>query len=104
MNIDNQHSVSEPYEVEDALMEDMEDAIDHGILVSHIASHLSRQMGMEEHFCEEMSRAGMIHDIGKLKLGGYLYGRRQDTLRVEEMKYVRMHPTIGYDLLKDMIF
>ena len=41
----------------------------------------------------------MVHDIGKLCVSGYLYGRNKDTLKIEEMKYVRMHPRLGYDLL-----
>ncbi len=96
------HSVTEPLEMEDALLEDMQDAIDHGILVSNLAVRLSRELQKNDDFCTEIARAGMIHDIGKLKLGEYLYGRRNDTLRIEEMKYVRMHPTLGYEVLKEM--
>ena len=43
--------------------------------------------------------AGMLHDIGKLRVSGYLYGRDEDTLNIEEMKYVRMHPRLGYETL-----
>ena len=97
-----QLSILEPFEIEDSLLEDMQDAIDHGILVSNLAGRLSKELGMDDKFCREMAIAGMVHDIGKLKLGEYLYGRKHDTLRIEEMKYVRMHPTLGYDVLKKM--
>lgn len=88
-------------EIEYTVKDDLAEAIDHGILVSNLAVLLSKELGMKEEFCYMMAQAGMVHDIGKLKLGKYLYGRSKDTLVIEEMKYVRMHPTIGFDILKD---
>ncbi len=88
-------------EIEYTVKDDLAEAIDHGILVSNLAVLLSKELGMDEEFCYMMAQAGMVHDIGKLKLGKYLYGRSKDTLVIEEMKYVRMHPTIGFDILKD---
>ncbi|MFR7395083.1 MAG: HD-GYP domain-containing protein [Blautia wexlerae] len=44
--------------------------------------------------------AGMLHDIGKLKLTRYINGQEQDPLVIEELKYVRMHSTLGYEELK----
>jgi HD-GYP domain-containing protein (c-di-GMP phosphodiesterase class II) len=67
--------------------------------VSNLSGMLSREMNLSEEECYEMARAGMVHDIGKLKLGKYLYGRRSDTLKIEEMKYVRLHPMLGRDIL-----
>ena len=43
----------------------------------------------------------MLHDIGKLKLTGYINGQERDPLLIEELKYVRMHSTLGYEELKD---
>lgn len=87
-------------EIEDVIKEDLADSIEHGILVSNLAVLLSRELGKEEEFCSSIALAGMLHDIGKLKLSKYLYGRRKDTLKVEEMKYVRMHSSFSYDILK----
>ena len=42
-----------------------------------------------------------MHDIGKLKLSEYLYGRNSGELSVEEMKYMRMHSKISFDVLKN---
>ena len=42
----------------------------------------------------------MLHDIGKLKLTSYINGQEQDPLVIEELKYVRMHSTLGYEELK----
>ncbi|MDF2610002.1 MAG: metal dependent phosphohydrolase [Lachnospiraceae bacterium] len=80
---------------------DFLDAIDHGVLVSKLAVALSKELGMEEAFVYQMGEAGMVHDIGKLRLGYYLYGRNKDALEIEEIKYVRMHPAIGYDILNN---
>jgi HD-GYP domain-containing protein (c-di-GMP phosphodiesterase class II) len=43
----------------------------------------------------------MLHDIGKLKLTGYINGHERDALVIEELKYVRMHSTLGYEELKE---
>lgn len=83
------------------LRDDLEEAIDHGILVSKLAHLLSKEMGLNKDFCYAMAEAGLIHDIGKLRLGRYLYGRNKNALVVEEMKYVRMHSSISYDILKE---
>jgi putative nucleotidyltransferase with HDIG domain len=87
------------HEIEYWEQDDLFEAIDHGILVSNIAVLLSKELGMDDDFCYMMAQAGMVHDVGKLKLGKYLYGRA-DSLVIEEMKYVRMHPTIGLNILK----
>lgn len=79
--------------------DDLEEAIGHGILVSNLAYRLAKELGQKDSFCYELAEAGMVHDIGKLKLGDYLYGRKNDTLKIEEMKYVRQHPKLGYDIL-----
>lgn len=89
-------------DLEDSMREDLVDAIHHGILVSNLARLISEELGMDEEYCDMMKVAGMLHDIGKLKLSKHLYGRRKDILLVEEMKYVRMHSTISYDILKNM--
>lgn len=88
-------------ESEDVIKEDLEDAVNHGILVSKLAFKIARELGMDEEYCYNLAIAGMLHDIGKLKLSKYLYGRRKNTLVIEEMKYVRMHSTFSYEVLKN---
>ena len=61
---------------------------------------LQKRLGMSEDEAYELKLAGMIHDVGKLKLSPYLYGRNSDGLSIEEMKYMRMHSKIGYEYLK----
>lgn len=97
----NELQLLDAEEFEDIIKEDLTDAVDHGIVVSNLAYLLSRELGMSEEYCNDMAIAGMLHDIGKLKLSKYLYGRKKDSLRIEEMKYVRMHSTFSYDILKE---
>lgn len=84
-----------------AVREDLTDALEHGILVSNLAAMLAKELGEREEFIYDISLAGLVHDIGKLKLSKYLYGRNKDALKIEEMKYVRMHSTFGYNILKE---
>lgn len=85
--------------IKKSIEDDLKEAIDHGILVSKLAKLLAITLNKEEEFCCYMSQAGLVHDIGKLKLGEYLYGRKKDVLAIEELKYVRMHPALGYEIL-----
>lgn len=85
-----------------AVKEDLQYAISHGIIVSNLAYYVAKELGENEKFCSDIAMAGMLHDIGKLKLSKYLYGRNKDTLKIEEIKYVRMHSTFSYKILKEM--
>lgn len=79
--------------------EDVEDSLNHGYVVSNLAFMLARELGCSDEFCALIADAGILHDIGKLQLGIHLYGRSKDVLRIEELKYIRMHPQLGYDML-----
>jgi len=87
--------------IKSAFKEDIVDALNHGRLVSNLAYCLAKELSYPEEFCLKMGDAGMLHDIGKLQLGEYLYGRRTNALKIEEIKYVRMHPTLGYKFLTE---
>lgn len=91
---------TENFKIDSMLSIDFSDILRHGCLVCSLARHISKNMGEDAEFQREISIAGMFHDIGKLKLGRYLYGRKKDALNIEEMKYVRMHPTFSYNILK----
>ena len=91
---------TENISIDPMLSMDFSDILRHGCLVGSLARLVSEKMGEGEEFRREISIAGTFHDIGKLKLGRYLYGRKKDSLNIEEMKYVRMHPTFSYNILK----
>ena len=80
---------------------DLSAELNHGIVVSNLAYAVASELGLEQEICYELAVAGMLHDIGKLKLTEYINGRERDPLLIEELKYVRMHSTLGYEELKD---
>ena len=71
----------------------------HGMEVSNLAYDEGRELGLSEEMCHELAVAGIVHDIGKIPLSGFVEG--DDTLVVEEMRFVRMHAQLSYELLKD---
>ena len=79
--------------------EDLTSLLNHSIRVSNLAYCVAKEYGLYESPCHELAVAGMLHDIGKLKVSSYLFGRQGDTLRIEEMKYLRMHPRLGYEIV-----
>ena len=86
----------------DRLLEfDLSAELNHGIAVSNLAYAVAKELGQDEEFCYQLAIAGILHDIGKLKLTGYINGQENDPLLIEELKYVRMHSTLGYEELKD---
>ena len=74
----------------------------HALEVSNIAVLISKELGKDEKFCDDIAVAGVLHDIGKLRVNRYVYSDdSDDTLVVEQMKYVRMHSAYSRDILTD---
>lgn len=87
-------------ELIDYVVNDFKSGIKHGVLVANLTYALAREYGMSEAEAYELKVAAMVHDIGKLKLSEYLYGRTNESLPEEEKKYMSMHSKISYDVLK----
>lgn len=90
-----------PREREEVINSDMYYNLVHGMCVSNLAYKIAKVLKFNEEKCYELAEAGLLHDIGKLRLSSYLYGRNENTLEIEKMKYIRMHSKISYDILKD---
>ena len=86
------------------IVNDYKSGISHGILVGNISYELAKRMGYSEKQAYEVKLSGMLHDIGKLSLSQYLYGRNAEGMSIEEVKYMRMHSKIGYEFLKKEAF
>ena len=87
---------------QDRILEmDFSAELKHGVVVSNLAYDEAKELGLGEEECYQLAIAGMLHDIGKLKLEGYINGQEQNPMVIEELKYVRMHSTLGYEILKD---
>lgn len=87
-------------ELIDYIVNDFKSGIKHGVLVANLTFALAKEYGMSDDEAYELKLAAMVHDIGKLKLSEYLYGRTNESLPEEEKKYMSMHSKISYDVLK----
>lgn len=86
--------------VTEVIKEDFLGNLTHGLVVCNLTYMIAKDMGLDEDMCNEIAIAGFVHDIGKLKLSQYLYGRDENSLAIEEMKYMRMHSRISFDILQ----
>ncbi|MCQ2492272.1 MAG: HD domain-containing protein [Lachnospiraceae bacterium] len=89
---------------ESILIDNVMEYMNHGAIVGNLAKEIAKRMGMDEEFCYDMSIAGMMHDIGKVKIRTYIEERFEKVMFVDEARYYRMHPTTGYALLKEQGF
>lgn len=87
-------------DMEDCYSVDLNDAVRHGMCVSILSSELARELGMDDLSVHKVAVAGMLHDVGKLQISPYIYGRRRNTMKIEEMQYVRLHAKLGADILR----
>lgn len=85
----------------DFYRQDFEDAIRHGMCVSKLSSAIATEMGLDDKQIHTITVAGMLHDIGKLKISPYVYGRTRKTMKIEDMLYVRLHAKLGSDIVRE---
>ena len=78
----------------------VEENISHGVCVSNLAYAVAKELDLQEEECHKLAIAGFLHDIGKIKLNTYVYDREK-TFIIDEMRYMRLHPSLGYAILKD---
>lgn len=87
--------------VKTILQMDLLDGIRHGVCVSNLTYLTADKLKLEHDVSYELALAGMVHDIGKLRLSSYLYGRNSNGMFIGEMQYMRMHSELGYQILKE---
>ena len=46
-------------------------------VVSNLASFVAKEMALSEEQCHNFAVAGMLHDIGKLRLRSYVYEEKE---------------------------
>ncbi len=91
-------------ELYENMINDFKSGISHGILVANLSYQLALRLGVSADEAYDIKLAGLVHDVGKLELSQYLYGRNTEGLSIEEVKYMRMHSKLGYDSLKKYDF
>lgn len=89
------------HDLETSIQASFEESLIHGIVVSNLAYFVSKEFGLPEEDCLKMANAGMLHDIGKLRLRNYVYKEKSATMAIDELRYMRLHPSLGYAILKD---
>ncbi len=73
----------------------------HGVQVSNYAYEIAKEMGKSDSFCNGIVVAGLLHDIGKLRLNRYLEQDYTKKLVVEQLSYVRQHTYYSMVILEE---
>ena len=60
---------------------------------------MGKELGLDEAVCYDLAVAGLLHDIGKVRLNFYMNEKEEQILAVDETRYLRMHSTIGHSIL-----
>ena len=71
--------------------------------VSQLACAIANEMGLPEEQIEGLRLAGLIHDMGKMTVPAEFLSK-PGSLNETEYGLIRMHPQVGYDVLKEMDF
>ena len=71
--------------------------------VTQIACAIADDMGLAEDQLVGIRLAGLIHDVGKVRVPSEIL-TNPDGLTEAEMRIVRTHPMVGYEILKNIEF
>ncbi|NLF82528.1 MAG: HD domain-containing protein [Candidatus Gastranaerophilales bacterium] len=72
----------------------------HGLNVATLSAVLAHRMKLSTQAIKDITLAGMLHDIGKLKIPEDII-RKASYMSPNEVKVVQLHPRLGYKILKD---
>jgi putative nucleotidyltransferase with HDIG domain len=75
----------------------------HSLNVARLAGITARKMGLTEKQARSLYQAGLLHDIGKIGTGREILGRL-GCLSAGEMDLIRMHPVVGANILRPLVF
>ncbi|MBU0988489.1 MAG: HD domain-containing protein [Proteobacteria bacterium] len=71
--------------------------------VSNLAGAIAVEMGLSQDQIEAVRMAGIIHDLGKISVPAEILSR-PGRLTAIEFSFIKMHPEVGCDILKDIEF
>jgi len=71
--------------------------------VAALARSIAKRMGMSEAAADEVEMAGLLHDVGKLRVPAEIL-TKPGVLSAAEVALIREHPLRGYEILKDIAF
>lgn len=73
----------------------------HSLNVSILCNLFSKWLGMSDEETEDLTVAGLLHDVGKTKISQEILNKK-GRLTPEEFEEVKRHTLIGYEIVKDM--
>jgi putative nucleotidyltransferase with HDIG domain len=71
----------------------------HSINVGLLSALIARLLGLPDEVCIEVGGAGLLHDIGKLKIPDEILNKPA-ALKDDELEIMRKHPQYGYAILR----
>lgn len=75
--------------------------LQHSLNVAFIAMLMARELGMSPVEMEEVGLAGLVHDIGELRIPSQITQKRGE-LSKAELNYLNMHPQYGLEMLNQL--
>ena len=72
----------------------------HSVAVCALMIALGRNMGLDEAIIKPLGMAGLLHDIGKMKIPDEVLNK-PGKLTDEEFEVAKSHPLSGWEMLKD---
>ena len=106
----NARKAAELEAINEATLENLMTALDlrdvetygHSQTVAKYTQVLARLLGIEDRLALENIRKGaLLHDIGKIAIPDAILKKR-GSLTEEEWRKIRLHPTLGYGLIKEI--
>lgn len=75
----------------------------HQVRVADLAAAIAKQMGMPDEQVHAIHLAGIVHDLGKIKIPAEILSKPGKITDIE-LSLIKVHPQAGYDILKDIDF
>jgi putative nucleotidyltransferase with HDIG domain len=75
-----------------------QDAYAHAYRVAALSVSIARALGLGEADIAEIERGALLHDVGKLAMPDAVL-RKPAPLTIEEQRLIRLHPTVGSELI-----
>jgi len=73
----------------------------HSERVAEYSLWIAKRLGLETHLCDELYKAALLHDIGKIGIQDDIL-RKPERLTNEEFEIIKQHTVIGADILSNM--
>jgi putative two-component system response regulator len=75
----------------------------HQLRVAQLACAIGEKLGLAPTTIEGIRIAGLLHDVGKIRIPVTILSRSGDLLDAE-YEMLKIHPQVGYDIIKDIPF